>query len=233
NFSSLYTYCHNSPVNLVDPTGCLASTHTDSIGNVVAVYNDGDLGVYRHKANAEETRKILADEYSATNTSAGGERMGETLEWNSFVNSKSGKPIGEILFGSYLARDEIKRSINALNFKGINPLYILSFYAVNARNGGIFDLKYGRTYTGSQISEGKYISMRDAGNFLAGCVAQKNGLFAEDTYIAYGAFQLAGNDIFSMFAKFSLAKKLGAVGYYGEEPISHVFQRRGYERNIK
>lgn len=32
------------------------STHTDKLGNVVAVYNDGDLGVYRHGGNSKETK---------------------------------------------------------------------------------------------------------------------------------------------------------------------------------
>ena len=222
-------------MNLVDPTGCLASTHTDSIGNVVAVYNDGDLGVYRHKANAEKTRKILADEYSSQNTSAGGEYMGETLEWNSFVNSKSGKPKGEILFGSYLARDEISRSVNFIQSftVGNNEVTKLLLYAFNARNGGVFDIKYGRVYMGSQISEGKYVSMRDAGNFLAGRVANLNGLPAKMTYTLFGAFNLAKNDIYSIIWKIPKSIELGVSGSYGELPISHAFQRRGFNYNLK
>jgi RHS repeat-associated protein len=43
---NLYTYCRNDPVDYVDPEG--KSTHTDKDGNVVAVYDDDDLGVYKH-----------------------------------------------------------------------------------------------------------------------------------------------------------------------------------------
>ena len=82
--TSSYTYCHNNPINLVDPTGCLASTHTDSLGTVVAVYNDGDLGVYRHDSDEEGTKRILEKEYSSSNTSGGGEKMGETEYWDEF-----------------------------------------------------------------------------------------------------------------------------------------------------
>ena len=43
---NLYTYTRNNPTNYTDPDG--KSTHTDRDGKVVAVYDDGDLGVYRH-----------------------------------------------------------------------------------------------------------------------------------------------------------------------------------------
>ena len=67
-------------------------------------------------------------------------------------------------------------------------------------------------YFGSQLSNEKYITLRDAGNFLAACVSRMGGLSEENTFSLFGAFQLAGNRVL---------------------PISHAFQRRGYDHNVK
>ena len=167
--TSAYGYCLNNPVKYVDPTGCAASTHTDSLGTVVAVYNDGDLGVYKHNSDKSGTQQLLAENYSSTNTSANGEKMGETYEWNSFVNPGTGDPIGKINFGSTKAAQEVFKHMNIpLKVKANSAKLLL--YAFNANNGELFDIKHHNPYLGSQFALGKYVSMRDAGNILAGMV---------------------------------------------------------------
>jgi RHS repeat-associated protein len=47
-----YVYVVNNPLTLVDRDGML-STHTDWEGDIIAVINDGDTGVYRHENNAD------------------------------------------------------------------------------------------------------------------------------------------------------------------------------------
>jgi len=46
---SLYAYCAWNSVKLAYPDGKEISIHTDEEGNVVAVYNDGVNGVFRHR----------------------------------------------------------------------------------------------------------------------------------------------------------------------------------------
>ena len=229
---SVYGYCLNNPLRYVDPTGCAASTHTDSLGIVVAVYNDGDLGVYKHNSDKSGTQQLLAENYSSTNTSAYGEKMGETYEWNSFINPETGDPIGEIVFGSKKALYEVLKSMSLLLLIE-NDFIRLSVYALTANNDEFFDIKHGNPYLGSQFGPGKYVSMRDAGNMLAGMVARYSGLPAKITYTAFGAFELSKNNRKEMFGHLQKAWNLGKRGSYGETPISHTFQRRGYELNFK
>ena len=232
NNTSPYTYCLNNPIKLVDPTGCFASTHTDSLGNVTDVFNDGDLGVYRHNTDFAGTKKEVAEKYSRTNTAAGGEKMGETYEWNSFLNSGEFEPTGQIHFGSYEASQKVFNAYRNLTGINLKPVELLA-YALNANNGETFDIKSGRPYDGSQFGTGKYISMRDAGNILAGMVARRGGLSAKMTYTLFGALQLSENKRWKMPFNMYRALRKGASLGYGETPISHTFQRRGYELNFK
>lgn len=69
------------------------STHTDEDGNVLAVYDDGDLGVYVHKNGT--TDADINSAHANDNTSAGGKKVGESLHSLSFADqslyNKKGK----------------------------------------------------------------------------------------------------------------------------------------------
>lgn len=78
-FQTPYAYAANNPIKYIDFLGLgPTSTHTDKDGNVIAIYNDGDLGVYRHEE--AKTKADVDKSYSSDNTSAGGEKMGVTLK---------------------------------------------------------------------------------------------------------------------------------------------------------
>lgn len=231
---SPYAYCLNNPVKYVDPSGMLASTHTDASGNVVDVFDDGDLGVYKHKGDGEATKKELDKKYSSQNTSAGGKKMGDTFVWNSFMDAGTSLPKGKISFTTMTAKTKILIALNDIS-RYKNRFYRLCYYAMNAGNGEKFDLKSTESdpYIGSMYDVGYFVSIRDAGNILAGMVARGSDVPAKATYAFFGAFELSENSRMRLLTNIFKAVELGEVGYYGEKPVSHAFQKMGYELNFK
>ena len=73
---SLYNFTLNNPLNFIDPLGLSPeSVHLDKFGNILKNVDDGDKGVYVHE-NAT-TEADVDKTYSAKNTSAGGDKIGE------------------------------------------------------------------------------------------------------------------------------------------------------------
>jgi hypothetical protein len=134
------------------------STHTDSLGHVVAVYNNDDMGVYKHN--------ISADAYDGSELTAdGGIRMGETEYWDEFspIYSDGGKSFN-IQFGKSF--DPIIAQMHE-KAGGMNLVEI----AQASKGGGLFDIKKNYSNVGALLN-GKYATSRSAGNFLAGYNAE-------------------------------------------------------------
>lgn len=74
----------------------LESTHTDEQGNVVAVYDDGDNGVYKHEGNTKQAKNEVNKKYNSNNTDAGGKKMGESLHSLSFADQSLYNKTGEV-----------------------------------------------------------------------------------------------------------------------------------------
>jgi RHS repeat-associated protein len=239
---SPYNYVENNPLSMIDPDGRL-STHTDEEGNVLAVYDDDDLGVYQHSD--------VPDDVASSDVSGGkklkakdGKKMGETLEWNSFL--VEGEPArgvaGKIDFGTFDAAESIVFGLQKFLGKSKSlegaEIGALVDYMLNANNGQEYDLKakggevgdIENYYRGSQLAPGKYVTARDAGNYLAGSIARVAGVSDRWTYAGFGALQKSGNNTTTAPLYF-----IGAFSSsnYGERPISHAFQKRGYNRNKK
>jgi len=239
---SPYAYCGGNPVNMIDPTGMLGeawtSTHTDENGKVIAVFDDGDLGVYKHKGVGAAAKTDVDENYSSTNTSAGGEYMGRTLFWDSFTDYDTQKPTGKIDFNSCEAYDWLEW------FNATMDMYIMNSgdfailrYAYNAGNEDIFDFKTkgnGDIYRGSKINgfgTPIYESARNIGNIVAGYAASKTGMKKLDFFLTAGAFNMHRNNKLQLIINLNKYKQeaLKAGISYGEDYRSHRAQKFGYE----
>lgn len=149
--------------------------------------------------------------------------------------------------GSFRAKEWIDTfEGNQKALVGIQPLGTVrkGMYAINARNGQVFDPKSylsGGVGGGSQISEGVYVSNRDLGNFAAGAFARINGYDKTEYMTQTGAFQLSGNNLGSFIKNYDSYMNQarnhvptdGAFQRtYGEDNRSNYFIRLGYD-NIR
>ena len=179
-----YVYCLGNPIKYIDPDG--RSTHTNQSGKVIAVYDDKNLGVYRHS-----DKSLKGFDPSKGNLSTkGAERMGESLHALSFADQTLYNKTGEVKYKENMTIDfgssELTSKVNGI--LGAKPSLI--DYFKKAGSNGDWDIK-SKVNNGSLLY-GKYASPRDAGNFAAGAVAQMSG-FEPIAQFGYGAYNLTGN----------------------------------------
>jgi len=191
---------------------------------VLAVYDDGDLGVYKHE-NAKTKDEVDKSRKQAGSTSGDGEKMGETDYWDEFLDSGS-KPAGTIMFGSSWDGEIENRHQQSLSM----DLYTIM---KNSTHGGIFDIKVGRSFEGRRIA-GKYASARSAGNYLAGYNASTGTEFGGKLYGFDQYMRLAGvyqSDGFrGVYEHLWSGKTFGPAPYYGETSYTGRMIYQGWKK---
>jgi len=215
-----YQYTLNSPTNFLDPDG--KSTHTDRNGNVLNVYDDNDLNVYRHDVDKDYSGPFK-----------GGEVMGETEYWDEFINPDNGKIKSKI---------EFERSWDDIieGYHEISLSMDLRDIAENSTPNQLFDIKTNKVFApngpmSGRLLNGKYVTARSAGNFLAGYNAAHGTYFG--TSISFDTFmKLAGALHTENYNKVNAAKIIilgesyGPAPWYGEIEYTGRMSRAGWNK---
>ena len=222
---SPYAFCKGNPINRIDPTGMIpqsiSSTHTDQNGEVIDVFYDGDLGVYKHDGVGAAAKADVDRNHSSTNTSAGGEWMGETAYWDEFVDRYHNGILKRNADGSYKPYKNYNISFDdddtwdddISRYFSMSGLFNILDLALESSPNGFFDLKSHTSNIGKKLN-GKYATAESAGNYLAGLNAASRVGF--DLYMRLaGSVHVNGNSKLALINSF-IGKEYGTYPWYGE-----------------
>ncbi|MEO8649469.1 MAG: RHS repeat-associated core domain-containing protein [Acidobacteriota bacterium] len=244
-----YPYVLGNPLRLVDPTGKSPSTHIDENGKVVAVIDDGDLGVYQHKNNADGKAPteymIQKRQQNSGSTAAGGTKIGQTVIWHEFrEHDKAGNPTSKIAKGAQIVRGlDFLPVVNEINQAARQET--LGAVMDLSKNRQPFDIKTNTTLapygpnTGGLLG-GNFVTARSAGNFLAGMNGANvsTNSYVNDYFSLDALMRVSGEyeQTQKMDATTVVGLRSGAISptvnvapFYGESSYSGLYIMAGYE----
>jgi RHS repeat-associated protein len=205
------------------------STHTDEDGNVLAVYNDGNNGVYQHKNS--DLKKIDFDPNRMSLSTTNAERKGTTKFWDEFLNPNSGEAQGRISFGESWSSIIAKLHDLAMDMD-------LKEIGESSKLNQLFDLKNNKenapfgVMTG-KLLDGQYATARSAGNYLAGFNGRTGTYFGVhislETYMKLaGALQVGQYNKTNAAKIVTFGTAFGPAPWYGEIPYTGRMVKQGW-----
>jgi len=257
-WQSPYTSMDNNPIYLVDPTGMgTESTHTDKNGKVIAVYDDGDNGVYKHNDVSKWNGKSTLGK-----TGDGIAKMGETQYWDEFSKHNSK---GEILgdkngnFGNPEAHINFDKNVDGLvtSIVGMVKRHFASYGSAsaakdwlqtNSKRGALLDIKSNLGEEEGYQFNGKYYSGESVGNYLFGANVESLRGFAnldnlrypftnkESVFYrsaeAFGAYHNKSNKVNNpsvkpYYGEIPYSGRNVVLGYYGGKTDNAIFKAHG------
>ena len=195
------------------------ATFIDKKNEVKKVILNGDKGIY--KCNFQNDKCIDNPI-----------KIGETMFEDAFISPDTGNPVGRVYIG-----ESIDEYIYRLNDKAWSAgFYAEELYAYNSLPGNIYDIKSsypnheGKSYHGF-LFDGKYITLREGGNILAGMNAATLGIPYEEFQKASGALHAGGK--LGLIRHKTTGYTYGTYPRYGEIDYQYLRSKYGYSLGLK
>ncbi|WP_259454835.1 DUF637 domain-containing protein, partial [Moraxella catarrhalis] len=195
------------------------ATFIDKKNEVKKVILNGDKGIYQCNFQND---KCIDNPI----------KIGETMFEDAFISPDTGNPVGRVYIG-----ESIDEYIYRLNDKAWSAgFYAEELYAYNSLPGNIYDIKSSypnherKSYHGF-LFDGKYITLREGGNILAGMNAATLGIPYEEFQKASGALHAGGK--LGLIRHKTTGYTYGTYPRYGEIDYQYLRSRYGYSLGLK